>query len=576
MVNKRNMNLIIYKRIIQIILISFLLIPGFQSHLIAQNWLAIATQKGKTGFINEAGKWQIKPIFDEVTGFYNGLAAVKSGKYWGYINNRGDYVIPPKFDEASPFYNKYFSLVTKAQNDSYINRKGELLFKSSQDLVIFYENLAAFKMGGMFGFIDKNYQWEIFPEYDQVWPFRNGVAKVKKAGRWISINRLGEEIYDIQIESYPSTRKALLFKKSSNEKWGFVNSEGDWIISPVYELVKSFSEGLAPAKKDGNWGFINMDGDFIINPEYDNAFVFRHWFGCVEMDGKYGCINNQGEMVIKPKFDNPLFFHFAGDYLGLDIVNANNLTDIIPLSKISVQEVDLTIYDKYIPDDKRLALVIGNGDYKWGNYLSNPENDARAMAKSLERLGFETLVFFNVNQVIMKQVIDDFGKRLRNFDTGLFFYAGHGIQVKGFNYLIPVDASLESEIDVEYNCVEAGRVLSRMEESGSKTNIVILDACRDNPFERSWTRKSRGQGLAFMNAPSGSLIAYATSPGSTASDGLGNNGLYTSSLLKYMSSSGLTILEIFQTVRSEVRFKSNNKQTPWESTSLEGNFYFRK
>lgn len=133
-----------------------------------------------------------------------------------------------------------------------------------------------------------------------------------------------------------------------------------------------------------------------------------------------------------------------------------------------------------------------------------------------------------------------------------------------------------SEIDVEYNCVEAGRVLGRMEESGSKTNIVILDACQDNPFERSWTRKAQGQGLAFMNAPSGSLIAYATSPGSTASDGPGQNGLYTTSLLKYMGNPGMTILEVFQKVRSEVREKSNNRQTPWESTSLEGNFYFRE
>ena len=110
-------------KIRQIILIYLLLIFGFQSQIMAQNWLAIATQKGKSGFINEAGEWQVKPEFDEVTGFYNGLAAVKSGNHWGYINNQGDYVIPPNFDKASPFYNKYFSLVTKDQSDSYINRK---------------------------------------------------------------------------------------------------------------------------------------------------------------------------------------------------------------------------------------------------------------------------------------------------------------------------------------------------------------------------------------------------------------------------------------------------------------------
>lgn len=576
MVIKRKTHYPANKKIRRIILIYLLLIPVFQSHLMAQNWLAIATQKEKTGFIDEAGRWKIKPEFDEVTGFYSGLAAVKAGKLWGYINNRGDYVIPPGFDQATPFYNKSFALVTKDQKNSYINRKGELLFESAQDLVIFYEDLAAFQMSGKFGFINKNHQWEILPEYDQVWPFRNGIAKVKRAGQWIFINRLGEETYDVPLDSYPFAGKALLFKKSKDKRWGFVNSEGDWIISPAYDDVKSFSEGLSAVKIDGKWGYINMEGELVFNPEYDDAFVFRHWLGCVEVDGKFGCIDNRGGMVIKPKFDEPLFFHFAEDFLGLDITTVDNLTDIIPLSELSVPEVAVVSHNVYVPGDKRLALVIGNGNYERGGYLSNPENDARTMAESLERLGFETMVLLNVNQVTLKQAIDDFGNRLRNFDTGLFFYAGHGIQVKGFNYLIPVDASLDSEMDVEYNCVEAGRVLGRMEESGSKTNIVVLDACRDNPFERSWTRKAQGQGLAFMNAPSGSLIAYATSPGSTASDGPGKNGLYTSSLLKYMNNPGLTILEVFQKVRSEVRSKSNNKQTPWESTSLEGNFYFRE
>jgi hypothetical protein len=559
----------------RIILVSLLLTPLIRAPLLAQNWLAIATQKGKAGFIDETGRWKIKPVYDEATGFYNGLAAVRSGELWSYINNRGDYVIPPGFDHATPFYNRQFAVVTNGQDQLYINRKGEILFDASPNLVIFYEDLAAFEMNGKFGFINKNHEWEILPEYDQVWPFRNGIAKVKRDGQWIYISRLGKEMYDVQMDTYASADKALLFKKSKDQQWGFVNSEGEWIISPVYDDVKSFSEGLSPVKLNDRWGYINMKGELVIDTEYDDAFVFSHWLGCVEVEGKYGCVDNRGEMVIKPRFENPLFFHFAEDFLGLDIVSAESLEDIVPKSEITVPEVTVASQKIYVPDDKRLALVIGNGNYTRGGFLSNPENDARAMAEALKRLGFETMVHFNVNQVTLKQAIDDFGNRLRHFDTGLFFYAGHGIQVKGFNYLIPVDASLESEIDVEYNCVEAGRMLSRMEESGSRTNIVILDACRDNPFERSWTRKAQGQGLAFMNAPSGSLIAYATSPGSTASDGPGKNGLYTSSLLKFMNSPGLTILEVFQKVRSEVREKSNNRQTPWESTSLEGNFYFR-
>jgi len=576
MVTKSNTHHLISAATVRIIFTFLLLIVTGQAHLFAQNWLALATQKGKTGFIDESGKWQIKPVFDEATGFYNGLAAVRSGDLWGYINNRGDYVIPQGYDHASPFYNRQFAEVTNGPDQLYINRDGELLFDSSRELVFFYEDLAAFEMNDKFGFINKSHEWEILPEYDQVWPFRNGIAKVKKAGQWIYVNRLGREMYDVQLDSYSSADKALLFRKSIDQRWGFVNSEGEWIISPVYDDVKSFSEGLSPVKTDDRWGYIDMKGELVIHAEYDDAFVFSHWLGCVELEGKYGCVDTRGNMVIKPRFENPLFFHFAEDFLGLDIASAETMEDIVPKSEITVPEVTVASQNIYVPDDKRLALVIGNGNYTRGGFLSNPENDARAMAEALKRLGFETMVLFNVNQVTLKQAIDDFGNRLRNFDTGLFFYAGHGIQVKGFNYLIPVDASMESEIDVEYNCVEAGRVLSRMEESGSRTNIVILDACRDNPFERSWTRKTQGQGLAFMNAPSGSLIAYATSPGSTASDGPGQNGLYTSSLLTFMNNSGLTILEVFQKVRSEVRTKSNNRQTPWESTSLEGNFYFRK
>ncbi|MCF6319476.1 MAG: caspase family protein [Proteobacteria bacterium] len=144
------------------------------------------------------------------------------------------------------------------------------------------------------------------------------------------------------------------------------------------------------------------------------------------------------------------------------------------------------------------------------------------------------------------------------------------------DYLVPVDANLSSENDVEYDCVNAERILAKMEDAGSKVNIVVLDACRNNPFERSWTRSTQGKGLAFMNAPSGSLIAYATSPGTTASDGSGQNGLYTSALLQHLSTPDITILEMFQQVRSTVMEKSGDIQVPWESTSLKGNFYFVK
>jgi len=225
--------------------------------------------------------------------------------------------------------------------------------------------------------------------------------------------------------------------------------------------------------------------------------------------------------------------------------------------------------------EKKLALVIGNGNYAV-SILSNPENDARAMADVLRKLGFIVIEYENLNQAQIKYVIDDFGLRLKGNDVGLFYYAGHGIQAKGYNYLIPVDAQLKTEEQVEYDCVRADRILALMETSGTKINIIILDACRNNPFERSWTRSTTGKGLAFMSAPRGTLIAYATAPGSTAPDGSGMNGLYTSALLESIQIPDLTIIQMFQNVRNIVTKKSNDQQTPWESTSLTADFYFNR
>ncbi len=224
----------------------------------------------------------------------------------------------------------------------------------------------------------------------------------------------------------------------------------------------------------------------------------------------------------------------------------------------------------------RVALVIGNGDYIHGGSLKNPVNDARAMQSTLQGLGFVVHRHENRTQKEMKRAIDEFGAKLQGKDVGLFFYAGHGVQVNGANYLIPVDARLELENDVEYDCVRADRVLAKMEAAGSKTNIVILDACRDNPFERSWRRNAKSSGLAFMNAPSGSLIAYATSPGDTAADGAGQNGIYTGALLKHIDTPDISILQMFQKVRSEVTSLTGDRQTPWESTSLKGDFFFKQ
>lgn len=221
---------------------------------------------------------------------------------------------------------------------------------------------------------------------------------------------------------------------------------------------------------------------------------------------------------------------------------------------------------------KRVALVIGNGAYEKGP-LRNPVNDALDMAENLRQLGFEVLKRENVDQRTMEEAIREFGKRLTPGSVGLFYYSGHGIQVEGRNYLIPVDARIETESDVKYESVDAGRVLGKMEDAGNDLNIVMLDACRDNPFSKSFRSESRG--LARMDAPSGSLIAYATAPGEVAADGTGRNGIFTKHLLKHMQTPGLTIERVLKRVRVDVTRETFERQVPWESSSLRGDFYFK-
>jgi len=222
--------------------------------------------------------------------------------------------------------------------------------------------------------------------------------------------------------------------------------------------------------------------------------------------------------------------------------------------------------------EQRTALLIGNGAYASAP-LRNAVNDARTMGETLKGLGFDVVEHENLNQKEMKKEIQAFGQRLLKGGVGLFYYAGHGMQVNGRNYLIPVGAAIEHEKQVEYEAVDVGAVLTEMDYARNRLNIVILDACRDNPFARSF--RSSVQGLASMNAPTGTIVAYATAPGAVANDGPGDHGVYTGELVKAMEAPGLRIEDVFKQVRSSVRETTQGKQVPWESSSLEGDFYFK-
>jgi carboxyl-terminal processing protease len=227
--------------------------------------------------------------------------------------------------------------------------------------------------------------------------------------------------------------------------------------------------------------------------------------------------------------------------------------------------------------DKRIALVVGNSNYQNVARLENPRNDATLMAVTLRELGFKLVgdgPQLDLDKAGLDRVIQTFSKSLQGADVAMFYYAGHGVQVRGSNYLVPVTANPTREADVDFQMVDVNLVLRQMEGSGTKLNLVLLDACRNNPFGAHGLRAADG-GLAQMRAPEGTLISFATQPGSVALDGTGNSP-YTRALAATIRKGGLDILQTFNQVGLAVKRETNGSQQPWVSSSpIDGNFYFK-
>jgi uncharacterized caspase-like protein len=225
--------------------------------------------------------------------------------------------------------------------------------------------------------------------------------------------------------------------------------------------------------------------------------------------------------------------------------------------------------------DTRVALIIGNSNYSMpGLRLANPGNDAATMQRALQRAGFETIVKLNAKRIDFYRAVDEFTAKIARdpHAVGLFYYAGHGVQAEGTNYLIPVDAEIESDADLEASAFEVGRVLRAMKAAHNEMNIVVLDACRDNPLPRT---RGIERGLARMDAPSGTFIAYAAAPDQTAQDGrTAANGVFTAEFVKAMAESGMPLEQMFKKVIAGVKADTHGRQQPWSEASIQGDFYF--
>lgn len=220
------------------------------------------------------------------------------------------------------------------------------------------------------------------------------------------------------------------------------------------------------------------------------------------------------------------------------------------------------------------ALVIGNADYADAGKLKNAGNDATDISAKLTECGFTVATRLNCSHREMDQALKDFKKALKDSDVGLFFFAGHGMQVDGSNYLAAVDTDVSGEIEAKHSSLSLNQVIEIMEEADNASSIIILDACRNNPFERAWSRSMSARGLAPVYAPRGTLVAYATSPGQVADDGRGRNGAYTSALLQHLATPDCSIEGMFKRVRNTLSTATDGKQISWEHTSLAGDFFF--
>jgi uncharacterized protein len=223
--------------------------------------------------------------------------------------------------------------------------------------------------------------------------------------------------------------------------------------------------------------------------------------------------------------------------------------------------------------ETRIALVIGNGSYATAP-LANPKNDAEQMARALKGVGFDVIKQTDADMATMRQAFIEFSRRLKRQDSvGVFYYAGHAVQVAGQNYLIPIGADISSESEIPVQAVNLQELLGAMKGAASRVKIAILDACRNNPFESS--ARGLGRGLAAVTAPAGTLIAYATAPGEVARDGSDGHSPFTAALTRIIPTPGLEIEEVFKRTRAAVLEATDNQQTPWEHSSLVGQFIFK-
>jgi hypothetical protein len=497
---------------------------------------------------------------DKYSGKFNSYGELEGqGEYW-YSN--GDSFIGSFSENKKSGYGRYFFKNGDIYSGNYFRDEAsgfvEILYANGDKYVGMVSNYELDGQGTYSFFEGSSYQ---------------GIWNQGKFSQGNHFDRTGKLIYSgsykLQSTSFQRDGEGVLYIYSDDDdknvsiyrgnfRDGLPNGEGEYIAGG--------------AKYNGFW----IDGEFtgrgfLQTPtvRYEGIFEnFEILEGKIitdtwEYHGKWKDGNYHGKAKLVTKYDDGSIFEEFVEYEDGRI--------------IGTFESDPTIFEKGV--SQRIALVVGNSNYSdsfgYGN-LKNPKNDALLIADKLRQAGFSVEMVSDVNNFDFLSAINKFSTKISSLGanvTALFYYSGHGIQVDGVNYLVPTNAEVRDKSDLTIENISANRVMNALEKNISGTNIVILDACRDNPFERAFDRSSNN-GLSVMNAPKGTYIAYSTAPGMLAADGSGANSLFTASLAENLSKQGLSIEEVFKNTRREVAERTNNKQIPWTSSSLIGDFYF--
>lgn len=571
---------------------------------------AAVVKDGQLGFIDQKGTMAV-PFrdYEYIGNFSDGLVAVFKKGRAGFIDAKGKTIIPFKYDIVHDF-EEGTALVMLNGKVGLIDKKGKSLTKFIYDYVPdATDRLQLKRPDGSVVYLDSSGK-----EYSSLEERQKGLlqACLKKAESG-SVNAC----YDVMCFYYQGRGTEVDLEKA--KFWLFEGAKrGNLVcalLAGIYcyedgdfaEAYRFFTSCHAELREDSRDLYTKRDALEKILNNARNAYLGKmHLYG----NGVPQDYQKAVFYLAQSKFEDApyLLAEMAERGLGMevDLNKARELYDWYfrqtgyryawestnriermlksqsqgpildadsPKYEEAKEESVETVSSLLLPQMKKLALVIGNSDYTYGNFLANPVNDAEDVSFKLEELGFDVILGRDLSKRDVLEKVDEFASRSAQYDVALFYYAGHGIQSEGANYLIPVDVNLKSETDIQYDCVNVSRVLSRLEEEDCKMKIIILDACRNNPFERSWSRSVDKKGLAMMDAPVGTFIAFSTAPGAVAKDGSGNNSPYADALLEVLDRPGLNIHDVFQDVHDIVVRNTEKEQHPWTSSSLTGRLY---